>query len=564
MLEQIRILSNLETDKEKLLQIILVGQLNLQALLRSPELRQLDQRVSIRYELKPLDQETVAAYVAHRLTIAGGSASVTFTAKALTSVHRFSGGIPRLINLICDRALLAGFSARANRITPEMVKRAAESLDLQTLSVGRLHWPKHRAPLAVGAVVVLLASAISVGVTAWLYERFDVGRLQASAASPTSPATGGYRPGETSENPALTDGTSTRAMSVGSAERDRALPASATLTILAGSYPQTTASASEIQSMTEWLEASGYPVYYARVDHGVDGRWQRVLAGAYADPEAAALAAARLRAAAPGLEVRVVTSVAATGIPGELDSGCPPPQVRARGERRSGRTGRSNRSSARHARVSEGDLAAGFRGRSSFSAALAALAAGFAGIAILIYFLAASPETRIAAVTPPAATRPATLPPAAPPHAPIAGFPNCGAATSGHGGARAEGTGCREPGRGDFETAGSVASDHVGGDFSGQASDPGSDASGAALSGGQACCVFTGVRVSVFRWPEPDASPAGHPAAPASVTPGQPGQAFCTACARDNVASGGRPRRSRRERPRSRHRRRPTRVAGRP
>src|SRR5207244_7490339 len=83
VLEQIRILSNLETDKEKLLQIILVGQLNLQTLLRSPEMRQLDQRVSIRYELKPLDDETVAAYVAHRLTIAGGGAAVRFTAQAL-------------------------------------------------------------------------------------------------------------------------------------------------------------------------------------------------------------------------------------------------------------------------------------------------------------------------------------------------------------------------------------------------------------------------------------------------------------------------------------------------
>ena len=114
VLEQIRILSNLETDKEKLLQIILVGQLNLQTLLRSPELRQLDQRVSIRYELKPLDADGVAAYVAHRLTIAGGSASVSFTPKALEQVHRLSGGIPRLINLICDRALLAGFSVRAD------------------------------------------------------------------------------------------------------------------------------------------------------------------------------------------------------------------------------------------------------------------------------------------------------------------------------------------------------------------------------------------------------------------------------------------------------------------
>src|SRR4029078_5719495 len=132
VLEQIRILSNLETDKEKLLQIILVGQLELQTLLRSPELRQLDQRVSIRYELKPLDQENVAAYVAHRLPIAGGSAAVGFTTKALEQVYRLSGGIPRLINLICDRALLAGFSEQTSRITPEMVIKQPQHLTVAT------------------------------------------------------------------------------------------------------------------------------------------------------------------------------------------------------------------------------------------------------------------------------------------------------------------------------------------------------------------------------------------------------------------------------------------------
>src|SRR5580765_7542434 len=125
MLEQIRILSNLETDKEKLLQIVLVGQLNLQSTLRLASMRQLDQRISIRYELKPLDRDAVSAYVSHRLMIAGGAASVSFTEKALEEVHRISGGIPRLINLICDRALLAGYSVQARRITPEMVVHAA-------------------------------------------------------------------------------------------------------------------------------------------------------------------------------------------------------------------------------------------------------------------------------------------------------------------------------------------------------------------------------------------------------------------------------------------------------
>ena len=172
VLEQIRILSNLETDKEKLLQIILVGQLNLQPLLRSPEMRQLDQRVSIRYELSPLDRDGVSAYVAHRLAIAGGSAAVTFTVRALDEVHRLSAGIPRLINLICDRSLLAGYALRVNKITPEIVTEAAASLDLQVPRASRRGWLKRRASLVAAAAVVLFASALAVGATAYVYERF--------------------------------------------------------------------------------------------------------------------------------------------------------------------------------------------------------------------------------------------------------------------------------------------------------------------------------------------------------------------------------------------------------
>src|SRR5688572_7650220 len=130
ILEQIRILSNLETDKEKLLQIVLVGQLNLVPLLRSPELRQLDQRVSIRYQLEPLTDEEVAAYVAHRVTIAQPARPVTFTARSLELVHQYSGGIPRLITTSCDRALLNAYSAHTTRVEPDLVHAAAEGLDL--------------------------------------------------------------------------------------------------------------------------------------------------------------------------------------------------------------------------------------------------------------------------------------------------------------------------------------------------------------------------------------------------------------------------------------------------
>jgi general secretion pathway protein A len=140
ILEQIRILSNLETDKEKLLQIVLVGQLNLVPLLRSPELRQLDQRVSIRYQMKPLVEEEVTAYIAHRLAIANGTRTVTFTAGALALVYQYTGGIPRLINLLCDRSLLGGYTAQTSRLDRDIVVAAAEGLDLVPVQVARQGW----------------------------------------------------------------------------------------------------------------------------------------------------------------------------------------------------------------------------------------------------------------------------------------------------------------------------------------------------------------------------------------------------------------------------------------
>jgi general secretion pathway protein A len=181
VLEQIRILSNLETDKEKLLQVILVGQLELQTQLRSPELRQLDQRVSIRYALKPLDRDAVAAYITHRLTIAGASASVIFASEALDEVHRVSGGIPRLINLICDRALLAAFSVRTARILREHVVHAAASLDVEPRQERRQPPPvrrprtlQPRASLFAAALLAFAAAVTAVAATAFLYQRFAV------------------------------------------------------------------------------------------------------------------------------------------------------------------------------------------------------------------------------------------------------------------------------------------------------------------------------------------------------------------------------------------------------
>ncbi len=309
LLEQIRILSNLETDKEKLLQIILVGQLNLQTLLRSPELRQLDQRVSIRYELKPLDREAVGAYVAHRLTIAGGSARVTFSPKALGRIHRLSDGIPRLINLICDRALLAGYSIRTDRITPELVAHAADSLDLAPSTRSRFAWIRRRASLLAGAAVVLLASAFAVGGAAFLYERFVDRPLQASAMPPVVPPSA-PPPIAAASAPAI----------------NRRLPSTATYTLLAGSFPVYGDTADvQVRDLARWLDAAGIDVYYAQVDLGSRGIWQRVLAGAYTDLQSAR--ADELRLQAQGADVHVVAAGAATGAypsPADARSGTQP------------------------------------------------------------------------------------------------------------------------------------------------------------------------------------------------------------------------------------------------
>ncbi|MBS1247393.1 MAG: hypothetical protein H6R48_182, partial [Proteobacteria bacterium] len=119
VLEQIRLLTNLETAKHKLLRIILVGQPELRTLLARPDLRQLAQRITARYHLPPLDRRETAAYIDHRLRVAGGREDL-FTWGARRVVYGHSGGIPRLINIICDRALLGAFGQGARRINASL------------------------------------------------------------------------------------------------------------------------------------------------------------------------------------------------------------------------------------------------------------------------------------------------------------------------------------------------------------------------------------------------------------------------------------------------------------
>ena len=129
VLEQIRMLSNLETEKDKLIQIVLVGQSELKEVLSGHSLRQLDDRITVRYHLKPLDQKDVQGYVEHRLVVAGGKGDVRFSDGAFKRIFAYSGGNPRKINAVCDRALLLAYTAEKRTVSGKMTARAI--LDLR-------------------------------------------------------------------------------------------------------------------------------------------------------------------------------------------------------------------------------------------------------------------------------------------------------------------------------------------------------------------------------------------------------------------------------------------------
>ncbi|MFM7750193.1 MAG: ExeA family protein [Opitutaceae bacterium] len=128
VLEQVRLLSNLETDRQKLLQIVLMGQPELKEILARQELRQLRQRILVHCELQPLAETDTSHYIQHRLTLAGANGKPTFTRWALRAIHRQSGGVPRVVNTLCDRALLSAFVRESNEVSYWDVRRALRDL----------------------------------------------------------------------------------------------------------------------------------------------------------------------------------------------------------------------------------------------------------------------------------------------------------------------------------------------------------------------------------------------------------------------------------------------------
>lgn len=154
VLEQVRLLTNLETSTQKLLQVILIGQPELRSLLARDDMRQLSQRVTARYHLDPISRDEADAYIKHRLQICGTTQSL-FNKRAIDRIQQLSGGIPRLINVLCDRSLLGAYVEGKAQVDHKVVKKAAHEVlagDEKTSKGGGLFW------IAAGLTVLLLAS----------------------------------------------------------------------------------------------------------------------------------------------------------------------------------------------------------------------------------------------------------------------------------------------------------------------------------------------------------------------------------------------------------------------
>ncbi|MGE5082019.1 MAG: ExeA family protein [Acidobacteriota bacterium] len=159
VLEEIRMLTNLETFTEKLLQIVLVGQPELEQKLKQPQLRQLKQRLTLRAKTHPLTLEETRAYIQQRLRIAGSNGTQIFEPEAMVAVHRYSSGIPRVINLICEHCLVSAFVDQQKVIAPSVVDGVARDFDLgDNTSAGAMKVPPPAAPVDKFDVVEAIRS----------------------------------------------------------------------------------------------------------------------------------------------------------------------------------------------------------------------------------------------------------------------------------------------------------------------------------------------------------------------------------------------------------------------
>jgi hypothetical protein len=254
---------------------VLVGQLNLNPLLKAPQMRQLDQRVSIRYQLRPLSRDEVASYVSHRLMIAGGSVSVSFQPKALDMVHSRTQGIPRLINLLCDRSLLAAYSSRTNRISADIVYQAAENLELVEARPSRFSWFRRRASVVVMAAGASASLGVVGSMAAPTVRAFSASADLRAVEHNAVPVAGAVDPVSLDARP----GATTVGNSAATEPR---------YSVIAASFPGGDATraprlvGAPIDTAVVQLKKLGYEVRVIDVDLGDSGQWRRVLVGEFA------------------------------------------------------------------------------------------------------------------------------------------------------------------------------------------------------------------------------------------------------------------------------------------
>ena len=166
VLEQIRLISNLETENDKLIQIILAGQPELKTLLERPELRQLNQRIAVRYTLKPMSTNETRAYIRHRMEVAGETGGVLFSLYAIKWIYLYTRGVPRMINILCDRALLIAYGEERRRISSNIVTRAIR--EIINIPQGK------RLSLTFAAITttIIMVVVIALSSSRWLPTRF--------------------------------------------------------------------------------------------------------------------------------------------------------------------------------------------------------------------------------------------------------------------------------------------------------------------------------------------------------------------------------------------------------
>ena len=277
-LEQLRLLSNLEMADRKLLQIILVGQMELQQMLQKPELRQLNQRISVRIETRPLPRKDTGDYIRHRLRVAWAIPRLQFKKRTFGTVYRLSRGYPRLINMICDRALSSAYRAESYVVTPRMVRRACKNIRRELYPAGIGSRIRRIIPLA-GALLGMALLAL------YIFLPRDIAPVKDPTPAPASRAASAIPVAETDEvlarpvetpSPGLPSPAVKRQPPAVNDPSTAAVPGRDEFLLQTAAYRDRDSA----RVASEELKARGFPSFFEYTETGTGG-WYRVYAGPY-------------------------------------------------------------------------------------------------------------------------------------------------------------------------------------------------------------------------------------------------------------------------------------------